>query len=389
MKNIYKLILSITVISFLTGCGVSNNEKLTIPMKELTGDKNKAYVVFMYQDSFGARCMNEILEYHPNTNQIELVGKLCPGEKIVYPISEGEHIFYNRFWAGIVTKVNAKRGQTYYTNTFFTLPNLDDNIFEKLAQDITGLECSEKNLDKYMFDNNGGNNFESPLLLKMECQDNKIQNVQRFRSSLLTPLEQLNKETQLVKSKEDVINSFEKNRVKLTEETKNIYELWKNKLEDLFLQDWDTYLKLRKPIPDEYFQKFNNINLIEGHHIVSNSANITSFRTKLENSFNEITSKDNSSLITVKYSILKYDDGSQIKRYVGGGFNPLSTLSGMATVHIKLDFFNENKELINTIYVADMLTGGIFGGFNKLDSNVINLANEYVKRNLLVKTKEK
>lgn len=397
-KSTLKLIVTIIIGLTFIGCA-ANNEKINIKESKLTQDKSKAYVVFMRPDTYaGSAHYPRILEYIPEQKSVKFVGELSIGEKIIYPVSAGVHYFYTDYISNSINKINAIAGKTYYIdiNRLAFNPNLEDNSFLKYQKLLKTEKCNTKILDKLMFQehtpidneqneqndilimqNNNSKNtiYKSPIFIELHCNNKKIVKIKEYMS--FYTIDELKEDTELVKPSQNSIKYFEENKDNFINEVNDFFPEWKAKLEDIPYTDFWTHLKINKLISDKDYKKAKGINLIQNKHFVDND-NIKVFENKLNQLFP--SSKDKET-VTVKYTILKEANGSQLGRYLQVGFTP--TMSSVASIHVKFEFFNSEKQLISSIEISDLLTGGLLGGFNTLDNNILKIFEEYVKRNIL------
>lgn len=385
--------VSISLMIGLSGCG-ANNQKINIPESKLTQDKSKAYVVFMRPDTYaGSAHYPRILEYIPEQKSIRYVGELSIGEKIIYPISQGLHYFYTDYMMNTINKINAVAGETYYVNVnrLNFNPNLEDKSMTEYKNTLHKKGCNTKVLDKLMFkdstpieesNNNAFNTinsnisiYKSPVFLELHCDNKKIVKIKEYMS--FNTISELKKDTDLVQPSQNSINSFQENKHKYINDVNSFFPEWRAKLEDIPYTDFWTHLKINKLISDKDYKIAKGISLIPNKHFVDNN-NIKVFEDKLNQLFPSSKGKET---VTVKYTILKEANGSQLGRYFQVGFSP--SMSSLASIHVKFDFFNSEEQLISSIEISDLLTAGILGGFNTLDNNVVKLFEEYVKRNIL------
>lgn len=393
MKKI-SLIVYILLMSMFIGCSSSNN-KVKTPQYELMKDKNKAYVVFMREHTFlGAAHYPRIIKYDPIKDEINFVGELGLGDKIIYPINEGEHLFYTNYLFNTITKINAEKGKVYYLdinrlNFNPIVPDKSKLSIKKLLKEST---CDEQILNKFLFkdttpieEHNTLNTikstnltFESPLLIKIFCKDNIIFKVEDFYNFI--SIDELEKNTKLVTPSENAISTYKTNSKNYKKEIKTYYEQWKEKLEDIPYTDFWTVLKINYNVTSEYYKKFSNINIQEKNDSIKNKEIIKDFNRELLEKLKSSIVEDTKETLYLKYSIKKHINGSQMGRYFQ--LSP-SSIDSMASIHVSVDFYNSKEMLIGSIEVSDLLTGGILGGFNKLESNVINLIKDYTERNFI------
>lgn len=110
------------IILLTSGC-VSTSLKVTKTQSEILKDKSKSYIMFSrFSSLIGAGVRNNIVEFNYNTKELNFVGTLMSGERLIYEVEPGEHYFYLSGGENDdYLKVSTKANHMYYVNTYVSI----------------------------------------------------------------------------------------------------------------------------------------------------------------------------------------------------------------------------------------------------------------------------
>ncbi|MEA2018747.1 MAG: hypothetical protein U9N59_09885 [Campylobacterota bacterium] len=148
MIKILKIMILGLVVLFTTGC-VSTSLEVKKPQSEIVKDTTKSYIMFSRSSMFiGGGVPNNIVEFNYDTKELNFVGILMPGERLIYKVEPGEHYFYLSGGENDdYLKVSAKARHMYYVNTYVSMGILMGrtyfDTYDPLSrEDIESLEGS-------------------------------------------------------------------------------------------------------------------------------------------------------------------------------------------------------------------------------------------------------
>lgn len=122
MLKIIKIVMLGLVVLFSTGC-VSTSLEVKKPQSEIVKDTSKAYIMFSRSNSFiGGGIPNNIVEFNYDSKELNFVGILNMGERLIYKVDPGEHYFYLSGGENDdYLQVSAKANHMYYVNSYVTM----------------------------------------------------------------------------------------------------------------------------------------------------------------------------------------------------------------------------------------------------------------------------
>ncbi len=156
--------LLITVVSllalFITGCTTYHTD-INKPLSEITSNQDKAYITFTRPSIVVGDGMNiPIIEFNPNTFEVNPVGILPSGKRLIYEVDEGTHYFYTTAGENDdMIKIDVSKHAMYYVSlavrpgflmsrTYF-VPYKYSN--QKFADSILNNKCTKEFLEKHDF----------------------------------------------------------------------------------------------------------------------------------------------------------------------------------------------------------------------------------------------
>ena len=91
----HKTLTALAIASLLLSTGCSNNTRVAANEQVQLNNPNKAYVVFMREDTIvGGAHTPDIYSFNKNNFSPMHIASLRPGEKMAWEIDEGQHHFY-------------------------------------------------------------------------------------------------------------------------------------------------------------------------------------------------------------------------------------------------------------------------------------------------------
>lgn len=388
LKSI-KLCLVIACGFGLMGCA-GKSIAINKTESELTQDKSKAYIVFSRPYSFlGAGNSIDIVDFNNKTFEPKYVAYLSAGEQVIYEVGEGEKYFFTDVGANEnIQVINAKIGQVYYLNlgvsksTIF-FPKLYLKRRLEFAENLKHQKCTDSFLSKYLFEpkNNAkdGKNisYSSALQFNIECNNENIVDIKdSYYGHTLSEL----KEPTITMPNEWALRHFELEKEQYTEDIKAYYPIWDSKLRDMPITE-DTFLDIKQIVLDSDYKQYNNVKII-----ASIDSNITS-KNEIENFNNSLREKFNNTIgqnktLTIEYKINKLDAGNQAGRYLTMGIAKNQYKSNIGAIDLDVLFKNDDR-IIGSIRLTEVELGGIAGGFNTLNADVINTLYKYTMNNFI------
>jgi hypothetical protein len=110
--------LSLYVLLMLTGCASGMSTAVKTPQRDLTKDRQKAYIVFSRPALVGMALSNTIIEFDPVTKRTKPVGTLAAETRILYETTPGTHYFYMDGGENDdMIKMTVESGRVYYVET--------------------------------------------------------------------------------------------------------------------------------------------------------------------------------------------------------------------------------------------------------------------------------
>ena len=394
MKNLLFYSFITPLIFILTGCGGTVSVK--IPESQIISDKGKAHIVFVRPSNFtGTFDDANIYEFNTSDYQAKHIVKAPKGSKNIHSVKEGQYSFYTdaRAFAtpviGNIITIDVEKGKVYYIDEFLRNYS-NDRVKEriKVTKQLQIMDCSQKTLDKYLLEDfsekdNGTNvsihqstNGESYIgnasLFKIKCSNNKITEV-KDTYFWINPKEF--KDLDLIKLEE---SQFGKVNNSVSKDIKNFYSIWENKFQNMPLPSNinQAFIGIKSIPNDRYYKKFDNVNFT----LVSNKTKNKEIENEFDSLINKEINLNGNKTLNVKYSIEKFDEGSQAGRYMGD-FVDSKKHSGV--IHINVDFYDNNDNKISSVELSEIITHGVFGGISFLESNAANLLKKYINRNFI------
>ncbi len=386
----HKTLTALAITSLLLSTGCSNNTRVASNEQVQLNNPNKAYVVFMREDTIvGGAHTPDIYSFTTNNFLPTHIASLRPGEKIAWEIDEGQHHFYINYFVEGISTIDAKKGQTYYVNIneHANNPRLDQPR-QALESKLSLMSCSAKNLNQYLFTEMAAassegdspaqtqssadiKTYRSPALLGQqwaECRDDKISVLPLGGQP---SIDELKRETTYIKPTNNLNNSTDSVRQKI----QSFYPEWQQKYQGIPLTD-HAFLKVIQPVVEQDYHSFSGIKVQPAVTELTDKEHLAEFNEK----YHSLT-KNGKRPLTVQTKILKYTAGNQLARYAWVPFVS-SPLANSGAIHLQVDFIDDQGKLISRIEVSEHLIGGVFGRFNTLVNSTFDVVDEYIKRNL-------
>ncbi len=380
IKKIVSFSLAGALMLSLSGCSFKSDE-VNIPETQIMSDKEKGYIIFSRPSKYLGGAINiDLFEFDKKTFEPKVVGTLSSGERTIYKVDEGEHYFFMEP-TEYIQVVNVKKGEIKYINIFidfmygFVPMELSEQRID-LKNNILKEKCTDKTLDKYMFNKS----YTSPLKLSMKCEDERI--IELNETYLpFNSLKDFNS-TNLVQPNKYAFSELEMEKDVIQGNIKGFFPIWESKLK-LIPYSEELFLTINKVIDDSNFQKFQAVKIERGTHDEKvDKKLVKDFFDEFSKRMGDKNSGEN--VVTAKISFNKYDDGNMAMRYLVTGLSKNILFNNIGIIDFTVDFYNKDEK-ISSIKLSETEIGGVFGGINTLKIDTLKILEEYIQRNLIKK----
>ena len=380
IKKIVSFSLAGALMLGLSGCSFRSDE-VKIPETQIMSDKEKGYIVFSRPSKYIGGGVNiDLFEFDKKTFEPKVVGTLSNGERTIYQVDEGEHYFFIEP-TEYIQVVNVKKGEIKYISIFidFMFGFVPMELSEQrinLKNNILKEKCTDKTLDKYMFNKN----YTSPIRLSMKCEDERI--VELNETYLpFNSLKDFNS-TNLVQPNKYAFSEFEMEKDVIHGNIRDFFPMWESKLKSIPYSE-ELFLTINKVVDDSNFQKFQAVKIETGIHDEKvDKKLVKDFFDEFSKRMGNKNSTENA--VTAKISFNKYDDGNMAMRYLVTGFSKNALVNNIGVIDFTVDFYNKDEK-ISSIKLSETEVGGVFGGINTLKTDTLKILEEYIQRNLIKK----
>lgn len=404
MTIISKLAISLFGIFFLSGCG--GVATVQIPESKILSDQSKGHIIIGRAPSIaGTLRDSNIYTFSKADLTAQHVAKITNGSKTIYSVDAGTHYLYSDEldnWSPRDIKVlnfniiDIKNGEVKYFDS--SLKEYEPNR-ENLTNELANSSCNQQTLDNFLLNEVQQDGKENSIgqvatknknvykgensLFEITCDKEKIAQVKdhyyRFNKIKFDDIE-------TVKLPQ---HKFAKVDNSVSKIIKNYYSNWEAKYQDIpLIHRADTdhllgshpFIQIRSIPNKDYYKAFNSVIFYDISNDVPNKDMLSRFNKSINAAFSSNSSTNATNQLIVKYSVAKYEEGSQTGRYMSG-FSDLN--KNIGAIHIRVGFYNNQNILISSVELSEVLVGGVLGGFNTMESDSIRMLKEYINRNFI------
>lgn len=172
MKRNMKYLMIIGLVYFFTGCTSMSTPSVKSNTEVFT-DKQSSYITFSRTPSFvGSAIPCAVSEFNYDTKEVNLVGVLFSGERIVQKVQPGIHYYYLSGGENDdYIKVQTEGGHLYYVNTYIAMGVMTGRTYfdplhqtSHTPQEIDQITLVEPNEDAYDYFRNNKQDILSEIM---------------------------------------------------------------------------------------------------------------------------------------------------------------------------------------------------------------------------------
>lgn len=403
-KTLLMIMLIFIAVTSFTGCSTSSL-KVSEPASQLMADKNNAYVVFTRPNSFLGRAHNiDIMEFDVKEFNTKAVIHLANDEYTIYPVKPGKSYFFTNVGANEnITMVDLKPGEIQYLNMGVTgntifFPVHLDNTRIKFEDKLLTMNCDKSTIDRYLFtllaeeeddESNvfirkeksiGDNQYESLLQYNITCEKGKITKIEdTYHGTNISKISKLN----LVKPNKSYLKEILDRNSEFKSDIKTLFPVWDLKLRNLPISETPVVFLHEEP-SQQNFQRFSTIKVKT--KLLNKNVDKVLYNELVDDcveKFSDINQEGET--LNLLFEINNLDDGSMAGRYFTSGFSASGLYSDIGLLDLTITMLDMDGNNIGKMRLTTIEGGGILGGVNTMNSDLLNIAKKYIVYNYLKK----